>query len=64
MIINGKGRQVNKKLENICLQSNHLYISNHNIKPRYHYNDGGIHLNNTSSKIPAENVVIAVNSLS
>ena len=48
--LNGKGRQVNKKLEHLCSQNHLSYISHDNTRPRHQCYYGCIHLNNADSK--------------
>ena len=58
--LNGKGRQVNNILQKLCVENNFVYVSHDNIKPRLHYNYGGIHLNTAGNKILAENFIPAL----
>ena len=58
--LNGRGRQVNNILQKLCVESNFAYVNHDNIKPRKHFNYGGVHLNTVGSKILAENFILAL----
>ena len=40
------------------MENNFAYVNHENIKPRQHWNYGGVHLKTAGSKILAENVIL------
>ena len=52
---NDKVNDVNKKLEQLCIESNIDIISHNNINNKRHLRRGKVHLNNTGTSILARN---------
>ena len=58
-----KGKEVNIILEKRCNEMNLLFISNGNIRTRYHCNYDGLHLNDKGAMLFTENIPSALNKV-
>ena len=61
--LHGKGKEVNKLLQSLCISKKLFFIDNSNINPEYHLNNSGLHLNTRGTFILGSNLVDAINIL-
>ena len=57
--LHGKGKEVNKLLQYLCISKKLFFINNSN--PEYHLNNSGLHLNTRGTFILGSNLVDAIN---
>ena len=58
-----KGKEVNNILEKRCSEMNLTFVSDGNIRTRYHWNYDGLHLNEKGSTLLPTNILSALNEV-